>query len=256
MKPQSTRANDNVIALRNILVEIDDYNDGSGKKKPVPKEQQLEWFQEVDLPYATLLWSGGKSYHAIISVEEGFTKQEYPNVVNAIYKVLSNNNIPNDTSVKDLSRLCRAAGSVRVNTRQLQKVKEVRRRITRSELLDWLNRWGVTIETPKPPTPSTYTTGANDNISPLTKFNKAKEWSTNKMGIYSPTMSTGAHMGLMEFGYNSYRVDMSLARAISFAELEWGTRYISSAGGGTLNDVITKGYSWAKQKGFKQYKLS
>jgi hypothetical protein len=101
-----------------------------------------------------------------------------------------------------------------------------------------------------------YTTGANDNISPLTKFNKAKEWSTNKMGIYSPTMPTGAHMWLMEFGYNSYRVDMSLARAISFAELEWGTRYISSAGGGTLNDVITKGYSWAKQKGFKQYKLS
>ena len=255
MTRQSTRAGDNVIAFRNILVEIDDYNDGSGIKKPVLPQQQLEWFQEVDLPYATLVWSGGKSYHAIISVEEGFTKEEYPNVVAAIFKVLSKNGIPNDTSVKDLSRLSRAANSLRMNTKQIQEIEDVRRRITRKELEDWLMRWDVTIETPKPPTPSTYTTGANDDVSPVRKFDTAKEWSTKKMGSYSPTMATGAHMWLMEFGYNSYRVDMSLAHAISLAQVEWGTTYISSSGGGTLNDVITKGYTWAKQKSFKQYKI-
>jgi hypothetical protein len=255
LRPQSTRAGDNVVAYRNFLVEIDDYNDGSGVKKPVPPQQQLDWFNEIDLPFATLLWSGGKSYHAIISVDEGFTKKEYPNVVNAIFEVLSINNIPNDTSCKDLSRLSRAANSVRLNTKQIQEVKEVRRRISRKELEDWLAKWNVRIQVPVPPTPSTYTTGANDDISPLRKFDKAKEWSTNKNGIYSPNMTTGAHMWLICYGYTSYQVDMSLDQAIRFAEIEWGAKYISSSGGGLLSKVITKGWEFAKQKQMKQYKL-
>jgi len=255
MRPQSTRANDSVVAFRNILVEIDDYKDGSGEKKPVPPEQQLAWFKQIDLPFATLLWSGGKSYHAIISVEEGFSKEEYPLVVAAVFNVLKKNEIPNDTSVKDLSRLSRAANALRFDAKQIQEVKEVRRRITRQELEDWLARWDVEIAPYVPPTPSNYTTGSNDDISPLRKFQQAKEWTTSKMGVYSPTMPTGAHMWLMEFGYNTYRVDMSLQHAISFAELEWGQRYISSQGGDTLHNVITKGWTFAKQKQFKQYKI-
>ena len=257
MKPQSTRAGNSITIYRNILIEIDDYNDGSDVKKPVPREQQLNWFEEIDLPFATLIWSGGKSYHAIISVEEGFKDaNEYNKAVEAIYEVMEKNGIPNDKSVKDPSRLSRAAGALRWDPgteAQIQEVKEVRKRITRQQLDDWLSTYDVEIKPYIEPTPSTYVTGANDHISDLRKFDTANQWNSKKHNNYSPNMPTGAHIWLFNFGMQIYKVDMSVLAAISHAEGNWGVRYIGSSGGGLVADAITKGWKFAKEKNIKQW---
>ena len=132
----TSRAKSNVSAFRNILVEIDQDENGN----VIPAEKQKSMMNNIGLPYATLVWSGGKSYHAIISVDEGFEDlAEYEQAVKAVYRVLAKNNITNDTQVKDPGRFSRAAGAVRMNTKQLQEVAEVKQRITRKQFDSWLN---------------------------------------------------------------------------------------------------------------------
>ena len=54
------RADLNVTSFRNFLFEMDS----------VPLDLQLEIFQKSSLPFSSLTYSGGKSYHAILSVEQ------------------------------------------------------------------------------------------------------------------------------------------------------------------------------------------
>lgn len=55
------RADLNVSCFRNFMFEMDS----------VPLEDQLKIFQECGLPWATITYSGGKSMHAILSVDGG-----------------------------------------------------------------------------------------------------------------------------------------------------------------------------------------
>jgi len=133
-----TRSKHNVSQYRNILVEIDKDPDGN----PIPREIQKKMFSKIGIPYATLLWSAGKSLHGIISLSEPFEDiVEYNQAVLAVYRVLQKNKVWNDESVKDAARFSRAAGALRIGTREFQPVEQVKTRITRQEFDDWLERY-------------------------------------------------------------------------------------------------------------------
>jgi hypothetical protein len=127
----SSRKDENVFRYRNILLEFDG---------ALPAEQ-LELLKQV--PYSTLVWSGGKSYHAIISLEMPCKdRKEYDAMVRRIYAA-----VPSvDKANKNPSRFSRAPEMMRDNG-QLQVLKEVRRRIGRTELDAWL---GPAPEVPEP----------------------------------------------------------------------------------------------------------
>lgn len=252
MKEGTTRAGKNVTVFRNILVEIDEDENGN----TIPGDEQRKMFTRLGLPYSTLVWSGSKSFHAIISVDGGFKDAlEYRQAVLAVYRVLQKNSIPNDESVKDVSRLSRAAGALRVNTKQLQEVAEVRERITRDQFDAWLDAHGEKVEEPQLPKVTNYISGSNSDVPTDYAYTKAKEWSTKSNGSYSPSMTTGAHVWLLNLGINFWKVDINLNEGINLACLEWGSTYQGTHGGGNLDAILTKGYEYGKNNGIAQYKL-
>src|ERR1700677_3725273 len=64
MDPTKTRADYSVVKYRNILIEMD----------KIPLDQQDQHISEIGMPYSTAVFSGKKSVHYIISLE-----QELPN---------------------------------------------------------------------------------------------------------------------------------------------------------------------------------
>lgn len=128
---KSNRTDANVTCYRNILLEFDD----------MPPAEQLELLKPV--PFTTLVWSGGKSFHAIISLEEPCkTRKEYDSLVRRIYKVMPSV----DKANKNPSRFSRMPGKVRDNG-QLQELRDVICRRTRGELDAWLGPAPVEAET-------------------------------------------------------------------------------------------------------------
>mgnify|MGYP005989606819 CR=1 FL=1 len=143
MEKGTTRSGQNVTSFRNILIEIDRDKDGN----LISRDEQESLFLKLNIPYTTLVWSAGKSYHGIISISEGFEdRSHYDQAVLAVYRVLEKNGFPNDTQVKDPARLSRCAGSLRVN--QLQEIQDLRSRYTLNQFEKWLAVHGEEIKEP------------------------------------------------------------------------------------------------------------
>lgn len=129
-----TRADKNVSALRNILCEFD-----SGTI-----EQQLQVLDEVCLPYTSLVFSGNKSVHAIISLEEPCKDIfEYKNLVKQIYNYLPGV----DPANSNPSRFSRLANAVRPNGTQ-QTLLELKGRVDLLKIKKWCNYKAPTKITP------------------------------------------------------------------------------------------------------------
>lgn len=119
---KNKRADINVTSYRNILIEFDE----------LEPAEQLQVLEKV--PFSTLVWSGGKSFHAILSLETPFTsKEEYVSAVRALQRKLPDM----DKSTKNPSRFSRNPGVVRENGK-LQELIEVRGRISAETLGDFL----------------------------------------------------------------------------------------------------------------------
>ena len=141
-----TRSKHNVSCFKNILIEID--QDLEGNK--ISRATQKKMLTKLAVPYSTLVWSAGKSYHAIISLSEPFEDiVEYEQAVKAVYRVLQKNQVWNDESVKDAARLSRAAGAIRIGAKEIQEVESVRSQITRKEFDEWLAVHDEEVEEPK-----------------------------------------------------------------------------------------------------------
>lgn len=123
------RKDANVYIFRNILLEFDKDS----------REKQLERLMQV--PYTTLVWSGGKSHHAIISLETPCaTRAEYDALVRRIHA-----RVPDaDHSTKNPSRLSRTPFCVQ---RPEQRLLQVRSRISTLELENWLGPALVELKT-------------------------------------------------------------------------------------------------------------
>lgn len=99
--------NDNVTDYRYALVESDS----------LPLEKQQAIIQELELPVAAMVYSGGKSIHAIVKIGAG-DYQEYKKRVEYLYKVCDKNGLKVDTQNKNPSRLSRMPGVTRNGHRQ------------------------------------------------------------------------------------------------------------------------------------------
>ena len=99
--------NDNVTDFRFALVESDSL--------PLPRQNAI--MRELELPIAAMVYSGGKSVHAIVKIEAG-DYAEYKKRVEYLYKVCDKNGLKVDTQNKNPSRLSRMPGVLRDGHKQ------------------------------------------------------------------------------------------------------------------------------------------
>ena len=99
--------NINVTDFRYALVESDS----------VDIATQNALIRELELPVAALVYSGGKSVHAIVRVDAA-DAQEYRRRVEYLYSVCSKNGLTVDTQNKNPSRLSRMPGVMRNGKKQ------------------------------------------------------------------------------------------------------------------------------------------
>lgn len=98
---------ENVIDYRYALVECDH----------IPVEEQIEIYKQMNLPIATLTYSGNKSVHAIVKVDASSPK-EYTERVKYLFNTLQANGIEIDTANKNCNRLTRIPSVIRGNQKQ------------------------------------------------------------------------------------------------------------------------------------------
>ena len=99
--------NENVTEYRYALVESD----------TVDLSHQNQILRELELPIACLVYSGGKSLHAIVRIEAAdFT--EYRKRVEYLYEVCKKNGLEVDRQNKNPSRLSRMPGIIRKGQKQ------------------------------------------------------------------------------------------------------------------------------------------
>ena len=99
--------NENVTEYRYALVESDN----------LPLEQQNALVRELELPIACLVYSGGKSLHAIVRIDAA-SYPEYRQRVDYLYKVCEKNGLSIDRQNRNPSRLSRMPGVVRGEKKQ------------------------------------------------------------------------------------------------------------------------------------------
>lgn len=114
------RADCNVVCYRNFLIELDD----------MPLEEQIEYVTSK-VPVTSIVYSGGSSYHFIISLEHPVaTYEEYTTLARRLLKLLP----AADRACKNPSRLSRLPFRVRPETSRLQCLKFLGQRIPIKEL--------------------------------------------------------------------------------------------------------------------------
>lgn len=99
--------NKNVTEFRYALVECDD----------LEIEEQNGIIRELELPVAVLMFSGGKSIHAIVRID-ATDQKEYQKRVEYLYEICKKNGLVVDTQNKNASRLSRLPGCTRGDKKQ------------------------------------------------------------------------------------------------------------------------------------------
>ena len=97
----------NVTAFRHALVESDE----------IPPPRQLAIMRQLELPITALVYSGGKSVHAIVRVDAD-DMGEYRRRVDFLYEVCGRNGLKLDRQNRNPSRLSRMPGVVRGDRKQ------------------------------------------------------------------------------------------------------------------------------------------
>jgi len=99
--------NENVTDFRYALVESDNMDIGA----------QNAIIRELELPVACLVYSGGKSVHAIVRIDAG-DYSEYRKRVDYLYDVCKKNGLKIDSQNRNPSRLSRMPGIMRGQHKQ------------------------------------------------------------------------------------------------------------------------------------------
>ncbi len=99
--------NDNVTDFRYALVESDN----------MELEEQHAIIRELELPVAMLVYSGGKSIHAIVKIDAG-SYDEYRKRVDYLYRICQKNGLKVDAQNRNPSRLSRMPGFERGGKKQ------------------------------------------------------------------------------------------------------------------------------------------
>lgn len=141
--------NENVTEFRYALVESDDMD----------IEKQNAIMRELDLPIAVLVYSGGKSLHAIVRIDAA-SYDEYRKRVDYLYNVCKKNGLSIDNQNRNPSRLSRMPGVERNGKKQFI----VDTNIGKASWAEW-HEWieGVNDDLPDPESLANYW----DNMPPL-----------------------------------------------------------------------------------------
>lgn len=97
-----------VTRFENALIECDD----------LPIDEQVRLIRELKLPYKALVYSGGKSIHAIIRIDAA-SRADYQERITWLQNYCIANGLPVDTQNKNPSRLSRLPGCTRGNQKQI-----------------------------------------------------------------------------------------------------------------------------------------
>lgn len=128
MKKNSNRQDSNVLTFRNFLVEIDTDS----------MDRQIGYLKKLGIPYSSIVWSGSRSTHTVISLSEPLPNEK---TYRLIYKWILNIAFLSDQVLGNPSRSTRLAGTIRPETGKEQELIELRARVSHKELFAWLNRW-------------------------------------------------------------------------------------------------------------------
>lgn len=99
--------NSNVTDYRFALVESDN----------MPLGKQLALIKHMELPCGAVVYSGGKSVHAIVHIDAN-TRKEYQERVQKLYDICNKNGFKVDTQNKNPSRMSRLPGVTRNGVKQ------------------------------------------------------------------------------------------------------------------------------------------
>lgn len=128
--------NENVTEYRYALVESDQ----------LELDKQNAMIRELELPVACLVYSGGKSLHAIVKVDaQDYT--EYRRRVDYLYKVCEKNGLQIDTQNRNPSRLSRMPGVIRNGKKQFLVDTNIGKQ-SWAEWYEWIE--GVNDDLPEP----------------------------------------------------------------------------------------------------------
>jgi hypothetical protein len=125
----STRRDDSVTDHRTFLLEID----------KMPIAEQLPAIQSLGIPYTSIVFSGAKSLHTLITLTEPVTRNEYDKLISRL--MLSATFF--DPTTKNPSRLTRVPNALRADTGQVQALIALGSRVPLATLQAWLTERGV-----------------------------------------------------------------------------------------------------------------
>ncbi len=114
--------NENVTDFRYALVESD----------CMPLEEQNALIRELELPVAMLVYSGGKSVHAIVKIDAP-NYDEYRKRVDYLYNICKKNGLEIDKQNRNPSRLSRMPGVIRNGKKQYI----IDKNIGKSDFSEW-----------------------------------------------------------------------------------------------------------------------
>jgi hypothetical protein len=119
------RLDANVTKFRNFLLEIDD----------MPLTDQWIYVSNLNIPYSTVVFSGNRSYHFIISLETPLAnKTEYDLVAKRLHAAVPNA----DKSTKNPSRLSRCPDVMRDNGKLQELMEPPSPRVSNTHFMAWL----------------------------------------------------------------------------------------------------------------------
>lgn len=128
--------NDNVTDYRYALVESDSLEIG----------KQIGLLKELEIPIAIMVFSGGKSVHAIVKIDAN-DFDEYRKRVDYLYKVCDKNGFDIDKQNRNPSRLSRLPGVIRNGKKQFIIDKAVGKK-SWDEWYEWIE--GINDDLPEP----------------------------------------------------------------------------------------------------------
>ncbi len=127
------RSDANVAIYRNLLFEFD--------KGSI--EEQMAKLVELRVPYTSLVFSGNKSLHCILSLKEPLANAtDYAHVYRTIRYIL----FESDPTARNPSRLTRTAGATRSDTGHAQELIDLRPRLAGRKLGSWLSHFHAHIQ--------------------------------------------------------------------------------------------------------------
>lgn len=249
---REVRNTDNVTKINSLLFEVDWDSEGS----IVSKDQQIAMFKESGLPYASLVFSGKKSVHAIVRFQEPIEKEWQKSWWKAIEQALTKHGMLIDDKTKAIPQLSRLPGSLRPETGLTQDLIELGHRTTQQEVKAWLKANDVELKDPTPQVPNTYVSGTNNHYSDSAKFKIAIKWQTKSKGEYKSYAKSGNHDWLFKFGITCWTLDLSLDATLFFLNQEFPSTYNTSAAGPqSVAKAVKSGWTWAKNQNIPQKEL-